>query len=174
MTEEHHLGHVARLHADAVGQPGHRRFQLLVDSVAGASAVLWLEKEQLFNLGLALKRLIGLAGGKEEARESADAAEEAGEPVAGPDLNLEFQVQELAVGYDAARALYLIGAESRGEDRETPKKVNLVATEAEVDALADEAFAVCAAGRPLCPLCGASMDTERHVCPRHNGHGPAA
>ena len=39
-----------------------------------------------------------------------------------------------------------------------------------VAAFAEEALRVCAAGRPLCPLCGGPMDPNGHPCPRTNGH----
>jgi len=29
---------------------------------------------------------------------------------------------------------------------------------------------VVAAGRPPCPLCGAPLDPQGHICPRRNGH----
>ena len=47
------LGPVWLLGADAVGQPGQRRFRLFVQSARG-SAILWMEKEQLNSLSLSL------------------------------------------------------------------------------------------------------------------------
>jgi uncharacterized repeat protein (TIGR03847 family) len=29
---------------------------------------------------------------------------------------------------------------------------------------------IVAAGRPPCPLCGAPLDPQGHICPRRNGH----
>src|SRR5213080_4888176 len=47
------LGRVDVLGADAVGQPGQRRFCLFARSWSG-SAVMWMEKEQLNRLSLTL------------------------------------------------------------------------------------------------------------------------
>src|ERR1700751_3256619 len=53
------LGHVKLLGADALGQPGQRRFRLFALGQRPAlSAVMWLEKEQLNNLSLALDRVL--------------------------------------------------------------------------------------------------------------------
>ena len=174
VTGDHNdFGRITSLRADATGLPGQRRFRLVVEASNGRSALLWLEKEQLFNLGLALKRLIAETESLEErSRERVARTGEAEEapPVPGP--HSDFQVGRIEVGYDGRRRLYLIAAYSAEspEDSRSPD-VALKAARAQVDALADEAFRVCAAGRPLCPLCHASLGPEPHVCPRHNGHG---
>ena len=56
MNEAHNeMGRIARLKADAVGEPGERRFRLIAESLEGRSAVMWMEKEQMFLLGEALQ-----------------------------------------------------------------------------------------------------------------------
>ena len=40
----------------------------------------------------------------------------------------------------------------------------------QIQAAADEALKVVAAGRPTCPLCKQPMDLEGHMCVRTNGH----
>ena len=177
---DHEFGRVSSLKADAVGEPGSRRFRLLVESRDGRAANLWMEKEQLFNLGVALKRIIAAVeeeGQKHTAEQSP--AEGQGELAAGTSYPVEFQVARLAVGYDERTTLFTIAAhasEEEGEGEEEEEKesapaISLTAVRQEVDALADAAFQVCAAGRPRCALCGVSMGPERHICPKHNGHG---
>jgi hypothetical protein len=34
--------------------------------------------------------------------------------------------------------------------------------------LSQQITAICAAGRPRCPLCGAALDRAKHPCPRLN------
>ena len=51
---------------------------------------------------------------------------------------------------------------------ETSNDINLL-TELNKE-FADNAIKLCRAGRPPCPLCGAPIDMEGHICPRHNGH----
>ena len=73
---------------------------------------------------------------------------------------MEFQVGRLAIGYDEGTALYLVAAHAEEDPEDATPLVSLEATQQEVDALADEAFEVCAAGRPRCILCGAPMGQE--------------
>ncbi len=172
MTEaQHELGRVSSLKAEAIGQPGSRHFRLAVEARNGGSAVVWLEKGQLFNLGVAIKRIIATVEeqGRAGTRGSAN-PEILGDPSSGGSSAMEFQVGRMSIGYDEGTALFIIlGYDTETEDDAIPS-VSLVATSDQIDSLADEAFAVCAAGRSNCPLCGAPMGPEAHVCPRHNGH----
>ena len=52
------FGPATRLQAEAIGEPGHRTFRLLVESDDGRAAALWVEKEQLQALGLAVEQLL--------------------------------------------------------------------------------------------------------------------
>ena len=173
MTEaRNELGRVSSLRADAVGQPGLRRFRLLAESSNGGSAVLWMEKEQLFNLGVVLKSVIATVEGQSRRHGAGHVPpEEPGEPWAPIGQPVEFQVGRLAVGYDERTVLYMIAAYTDEDPEDATPMVSLTATQQEMDTLADQAFEVCAAGRPLCPLCGVPVGPEGHVCPRHNGHG---
>src|SRR5258706_966071 len=51
------LGSVELLGADAIGQPGQRRFCLFCTQWRG-SALMWMEKEQLNRLSLTLDRVL--------------------------------------------------------------------------------------------------------------------
>ena len=165
------LGSVSSLRADAVGQPGSRRFRLLVESRNGRSATLWMEKEQLFNLAVALKRIVATVEEETREHDSRTAPAEAlPEPSALTSPSVEAQVGRLAVGYDEGSETYVIGAYDAEGLEDATAIVIFVATQQQVDALADEAFEVCAAGRPLCPLCSAPIGPEQHLCSRHNGH----
>lgn len=168
---QHELGRVSRLTAEAIGQPGSRRFRLVVEARSGTSAIVWLEKDQLFNLGLAIKRLIATVEEQLKGRSKSGAFPEArSDPALAGSSTIEFQAGRMAIGYDEGTALYLIAGYDAESEGDAVPVVSLVATGEEMDALADEAFAVCAAGRPRCFLCGAPMGPDPHVCPRHNGH----
>ena len=52
------FGPATRLQAQAIGEPGHRTFRLLIESDDGRAAALWVEKEQLQALGLAIEQLL--------------------------------------------------------------------------------------------------------------------
>lgn len=175
MTQAHNeFGRVTSLKADAIGEPGQRIFRLLVEAADGRSAILWLEKEQLFNLALAFKRLIATAGSQESTREAPiDTMAEIGESLASSSQHLDMDLRQgrLTMGYDEQQDLYVLTASAtENSEGKAPSDVSLVADRAAVDALADEAIQVCAAGRPPCPLCSAPLGPEPHICPRQNGH----
>ena len=56
------LGSVTVLGADAIGQQDQRQFRLFAQSVRG-SVLMWLEKEQLDGLSIALDRSHRVCGG---------------------------------------------------------------------------------------------------------------
>ena len=83
---------------------------------------------------------------------------------------MEFDVGNLSLGHDPERDLFLIEAHNREDDQDREAILGFWASRPQLEDLADEAQVVCAAGRPLCPLCNAPMGPEAHVCSRSNGH----
>lgn len=157
------LERLSSLHADALGVPGQRRFRLLLDSPIG-SAVLWVERQHLESLALAVAQLMA------QTRREPTTAPDPGEAM-GP-LRVEFTVGRLELGHDEAGQRYLIGAESVSAEEESPETVRGWATRTQIEALAQEIGEVLAAGRPRCRLCGAPINGGSHPCPRANGHYP--
>ncbi|MFQ5872771.1 MAG: DUF3090 family protein [Dehalococcoidia bacterium] len=162
------FGPVTRLTAEAVGEPGRRTFRLLADSSTG-SAVLWLEKEQLLELSLSIKKALGLLGlGEDAPRPSrTDSAVEDTTPGA---LSVEFKVGKQAIEYDREDGIFRFWNHDVEGDEEEDAKLVFDATSEQVKQLSDEALTVCAAGRPICPLCHQPIDAEGHFCSRSNGH----
>ena len=155
---------VNSLKAEALGEPGQRTFRILVDSES-SSAVLWLEKEQLFQLAVAITQLSAIVPDKEPARSlELDAREVA------PATFLEFKLGKLALGHDGRIGMFIIDAHDVEGDDEAPPTVRVYSGGQQMAAFAQQALQVCAAGRPLCPLCGAPIDQDGHRCPRTNGH----
>jgi uncharacterized repeat protein (TIGR03847 family) len=160
------FGLVDAVKAEALGVPGQRRFRLLLEG-PGGNACLWLEKNQLFQLSIVIRQILPTLSSEEPL---------GGPPYPGlgpPDkshTSMEFEVGNLRLGHDPEKDLFLIEAYNREDDQETEALLGFWATRPQLESLADEAQAVCAAGRPLCPLCNAPMGPEAHVCPRSNGH----
>ncbi|MBI4201548.1 MAG: DUF3090 family protein [Chloroflexi bacterium] len=169
MTEaRYQFGRVSSIRASAVGQPGSRRFRLLVEAQNGARAVVWMEKEQLFRLAVALKQVVAQVGELQSRRQREPRLVE---PALSPVEQVEFQTGQMAVGYDERLALFLLTASEAEEPERGLPRLSLLADGRTMSTLADEALEVCAAGRPLCPLCGAPLDPGvTHICPRQNGH----
>jgi uncharacterized repeat protein (TIGR03847 family) len=166
---KHDLGICKSIRAESVGRPGERYFRLRADAEQGA-ALLWLEKEQLYELAVAIERMM-----EREAREvRGDAPDSV--PAGGVAVDHEFKISRMALGRDQDSGAYLLLIHVADEERDAEVVLGApdfaLRIEAEqLDRLADEAFSVCAAGRPRCPLCGAPLpEGEDHICPRSNGH----
>ena len=57
-SAEHNFGLVGTVEPESLGVPGKRVFRLLIDGASPAAATLWLEKEQLYGLSMAVKSLL--------------------------------------------------------------------------------------------------------------------
>ena len=158
------LSNLSQLRLEALGEPGQRTFRVMADGEAG-SAVVWLEKEQLFQLSLGIQQLMAATA----EREPTLPAPGAGSVTRIP---LEFKAGKMSVGHDPRRQMFIIEAHDVEEEDEETASLRLWATRGQASTFAEEGLRVCAAGRPLCPLCAAPMDTGGHVCPKMNGHAP--
>ena len=148
------FGPARELHAESVGPAGQRYFRLHTEADE-VSAYLWMEKEQLYELAVAIKQML-----KTQVRDV---------PL-GPTINVnadhEFKVASLALGHDQEQDRYMLLANVLDDTT-----VAVWAERDQLDRFADQAMAVCAAGRPRCPFCRRPMNEgEEHVCPRSNGH----
>ena len=153
---------VSRLTAEAFGEPGQRTFCIQVDS-ASSSASIWIEKEQLFQLALAIQQMMATVSAERPSSSDPPSDREA------PGLtNLDFKVMKLVLGHDTGKALFIIDAhDAEDEERAT---VRVWAARRQIQDFSEQALSVCAAGRPLCPLCGRAIDPEGHRCARVNGY----
>jgi len=157
---------VTSLRAEALGEPGQRTFRVVVESGAD-SAAIWLEKEQLLQLGLAMMQLLTSIPETE-----VPAGERGREEGVGSPARLDFQVGKLVLGHDGASGMFVIDAHNIEGGDDSPATVRVWGDRSQVGTFAEEALKVCAAGRPLCPLCGGPNDAAGHTCPRSNGHAP--
>ena len=161
---KNHFTNATGLRPEAIGEPGQRTFRLLVDS-GSSSAVIWLEKEQLFHLALAIQQLIVTLPEEDQDSGTAPHDQEA------PGLTrLEFKADKLVLGHDARSGLFIVDAHDMEDEDEETATVRVWVGREHVKGLSQEALRVCAAGRPLCPLCGRPLDDGGHACPRVNGH----
>ena len=177
------LGPVNILGADAVGEPGQRRFRLYAQAGSRA-AIMWMEKEQLNTLSLALDRalaqltdgrvlrVLAQAGPKPEVEEM---------PASFPArAAFEFQVGQIRIAYDQGRDLLaLIAAPieillERGQEPQAlireDEAVSIFFTLQQAHTLTGSITALVASGRPVCPLCNRPLDGGPHACAPQNGH----
>lgn len=156
------LGRAITLTADAVGEPGSRRFRLLVEAEHGG-ACLWLEKEQLFQLAIAIQQLLSMM-------DLSATGERTSLPSRAGDAYHEFQVGRLMISEEVRGPIMNLLAKDQEEDEGQDATVGTLVDLDQLKALSERALAVCAAGRPRCPLCGTAMGPEGHQCLRTNGY----
>ena len=160
----HDLGPAISVKAEARGQPGQRSFRILVEA-QGGSAVIWLEKEQLVGLALAIERVIALA-------ESSKTAKASSRLHSTSTFHAEFKARSLTLTYDERAYRFGILAQDVEDAESGPPAISMTVSREQAGAFAEAALAVCAAGRPRCPLCSQPMNPgEAHACARSNGHG---
>jgi uncharacterized repeat protein (TIGR03847 family) len=164
------LGLADHIRADAVGEPGNRTFR--VRAVAsGGSACLWMEKEQLQALGMAIDQLIAqLRSNRTGRAESPAPASESGDFPASADY--DFRVGRLGLGYDDEQDVLVLLAHELEADVEGPPSLTCRVSRGKMRTLSSEIGTVVSAGRPRCPLCNAPLTGGPHACPGSNGHTP--
>lgn len=164
------FGTASHIKADAVGEPGRRTFRVRLTSDAG-SALLWMEKEQLQALGMAIDQLLAqLRARKVGERQTAAAASESGDfPTT---FTYEVRVGRLGLGYDDDRDLLALLIHEQEVDLEGPPTLQVRVSRGQMRTLSGEITTTVSAGRPRCPLCGAPLGEGTHSCPGSNGRTP--
>ena len=171
------LGAVSSIEALTFGEPGLRTFRLDIHS-GPAFCSIWMEKEQLFQLGAYLRDGVGRLTPEEREKES-DLREGSW---SGGELTVDFKAGQMSLSHDRGSNAFYLQAFERETDEpveeDNPRtdgpagteSVGFWITTAQAAALGEEALKICAAGRPTCFLCGQPIDPDGHACPRANGH----
>lgn len=167
MKERYEFDEVTLLSAVAVGEPGKRTFFVTVGK-DGEWVRVWLEKEQLQALALAIQQFT--AAITEDISDSSPVSEERPTSVGAPSgfPSAELEIDEIALGYEGGKATVNFVVHALGPQRIEGAEVDFSTTIHQIQAFADEALKVCAAGRPRCPICGGPIDPEGHICPGAN------
>ncbi len=175
--EKYPLGAVSSIEALTFGEPGQRTFRLDVHS-GSAFCSIWMEKEQLLQLGVYLQEAVGRLSQEERDKES-DLREESW---SGGELTVDFKAGQMLLSRDQESNAFYLQAYERETDEQVEgerpqddgpgetESVGFWITTAQAGVLAEEALKICAAGRPTCFLCGQPINPEGHACPRANGH----
>lgn len=153
-----------RILIEAIGQPGERRFRLLA-LVNGQTYAIWMEKQQVQALGLALEQMLD--------RIASDGPELPGSSIGefDRDTRKQFRVGRMELGFDEAdNRLVIVAHDLNQEDDDADAAFACRLSLDQGRELSAEAAAVVAAGRQRCTMCGAPMGPGPHVCPQQNGH----
>jgi uncharacterized repeat protein (TIGR03847 family) len=160
------FGSADLLEPEAIGEPGQRRFRLRVMSGPEAAS-LWMEKEQLAALTLAIRQLL-----EQTPPPSAQELEAPEPPGADFPLNpeVDFQIGRLGIGYDEANRMVVLFAYTVEDEEDAPPAFACRATRRQCSTFAERAEETISAGRPVCVLCGVPIEQGTHKCLRRNGH----
>lgn len=166
MEKRYEFDELILLSAVAIGALGKRTFFIIIGQKYEWVRV-WLEKEQLQALALAIDQFLLTL-----AQERHLFPEEPEEPPLSDDVPLGFSSAELksgqiTLGFDKGIAeldfmVHLVGPQ------EDSAAVNCRVTLGQLKKFSGQAKNLVAAGRPRCNLCGGPIDPEGHTCPRQN------
>jgi uncharacterized repeat protein (TIGR03847 family) len=159
------LSQVEFVTIDTIGPPGQRTFYL--QAVQEEILItLIIEKEQAAAISIAINGVL------EQLGEAEGEPEAASQDLIHP-LEPLFRVGQLGLGYDKDRDMLVLVAKELIREADKVReatKVHIWANRAQMAALARQAAAAVASGRPTCPLCDEVIDPdEEHVCSRGNG-----
>jgi uncharacterized repeat protein (TIGR03847 family) len=169
MADARDLGSLTHLSAEAIGEPGRRRFRLRAMNGAGDAAAVWLEKEQLTSLGEALESVLKDEDYRYQGIPLDDAEPEAVFPLS-PDI--DFRGAQMSMGLDRDARRVVLTAADTPEGSDDAASVSMRIDYRRAYELRRQIVDVVSAGRKPCPLCTAPMDPAGHVCVRSNGHQP--
>ena len=170
-----------RFVAGTVGQPGDRTFFLQARD-GGRIVSIVLEKVQVAVLAERMDDLLSeLARRGVASAVDTDLDDDTG-PLDEP-INEAFRAGSLTLGWDGDAEKVLVEARALSEDGEAidpdedddddedgPDLLRVRISADVARSFAARAARVVGAGRPPCPLCGAPLDPQGHICPRRNGH----
>lgn len=160
-------GDAQALRVEALGEPGQRRFRI-VAVINDETYILWMEKQQVQALGMAVEQLI------EHLPD---------DPVLGmlddqfvainEQSRNQFRVGRIEIAFDESIAQIVIVAHDIEQDSpDAPPTLSIRISRSQGRALSRDAEDLVARGRPMCSMCGSPMESEGHVCPQQNGHLP--
>ncbi|MDP6823766.1 MAG: DUF3090 family protein [Dehalococcoidia bacterium] len=169
------LGLVDSIRAETIGEPGQRTFNINARSARG-QAIVWMEKDQLLQLSLAIRQLSEEQRAVDSPVAFVPEYAHSGEPV-----SIEFKAGDMRLRYDGATDVFTMEATDPGnrdeEDRDDEEErvaVQFSFRRSVAVQMAEEGQKIVASGRPICPYCHSPIDSDGHVCPKTNGHSDTA
>jgi uncharacterized repeat protein (TIGR03847 family) len=156
------FGNAQRIFAEAFGEPGQRTFRVRIEGANGETATLWVEKQQVQALELALRQMLA-----QLQFQPAEPPDMSGFP---QDPEYEFRVGRMSMGYDHSDQRVILQAYELAEDESAEPLMSTKLTSEQCGALRMQLNEIIARGRPMCGLCGAAIDAGGHACIRSNGH----
>ena len=157
------FGSLDNITPETFGEPGNRTFRLSL-FVEGYTGLVWLEKEQLFELSKYFEDLCG---------DNPDRKDNTGfrECLLASDYQLtEFKCRQLSVNFDKDSDTFYVECREEGETIDDTSSLSFYLSGSQAVQLAKAGIEICESGRPICPLCHNPIDPDSHFCPKSNGH----
>ncbi len=185
-SAQNNFGEVERIHTEAIGVAGKRIFRILIDCASRAAATLWLEKEQVYGLSMAMKKMAETKGQEEPRSSDADFPDIShAAPLSDPGL-LEFRVSRLGLAYGPGKDRVTVffyderdevareEVDEEGEEfpSDAPGSAALQVSlaQAQADEFIAQSLDACASGRGTDALSRHAMVATGKVDPNTNGH----
>ena len=147
--EQNDLGLVDYLHCESIGEPGKRTFNITARSDRG-EVIVWMEKEQLFQVGISLKLFLATRQTPSNPSTFDAPVNETQVPV-----HVELKTSEMSLRHDAESDVFtLVASDDKNEksDDESRLEVTFSFKRPQADEISKESIDVVAAGRNTCPL----------------------
>jgi uncharacterized repeat protein (TIGR03847 family) len=186
-SAKYNFGEVDKIRTEAIGVAGKRIFRILIDCPSKAAATLWLEKEQVYGLSMAMKKMAEAKGQEGRSGEEADfpdIAEADSTPVSSGG-SLEFKVSRLGLAYGPSKSRVTVffyderdEVVSEGESSEEeyeeeavgPAALQVSLANAQLDEFITQSLDECSSGRGTDALSRHAMVATGKVDPNTNGH----
>ena len=175
------LGLIEELEVITYGEPGQRVFNITATSRHG-TGVVWLEKEQLFDIASSLLRAAEIIGDVVDPNVGEDDdLGDSDDDDSWDEDTVEFKAWIIEMGYDDDRKLFRFAAGGTPPDADLSEmpdesdfnRVWFMFSHHQAVQMSRQGMDIVRAGRPLCVYCGGSLDADSdHLCPRRNGHNP--
>ena len=168
--ERNDLGLVEFLQCESIGEPGQRTFNITARSDRGET-IVWMEKEQLFRVGVSLKQFLATRETTPDPAPFDVAALDSPVPI-----HVEFKTGEMSLRHDSTSDVFtFVASDIQRDDTEQGPLAEITFSfqRSQAEEIAKRSVAIVAAGRKPCPLCDAPLTpSESHFCVKVNGYNP--
>lgn len=167
MEERYEFDEVTLLSAFAMGVPGKRTFFLIIGQKEKWVRV-WLEKYLLETLALAIDQFLFTLSQEHPGFGRRAEGMPLSDDVPSGLPSAELEIDQITLGFDQERATLNLIVHTLGPQRADSVELYCRITLSQLKKLGNQAKSLCAAGRPICVLCGGPIDPTGHICPKSN------
>ena len=167
MEKRYEFDEVTLISALAMGEPGKRTFFLIMGQKEEWVRV-WLEKEQLETLALAIDQFLLTLPQKHLISSREAEGMPLSDDVSSGLPSAELEIDQITLDFNQERATLNFLVHAVGPHKVDQAVLYCRTTLAQLKKLGNQAKSICAAGRPRCVLCGSPIDPTGHICPMNN------